>query len=208
MNKHVKYSFTLILGAAVIYLTYPPTPVLKQQPNETIAQYSLRYELEQAKPFLYEWKYLGQRWRGTSRLNEMAEEAPLEYKIKALTELFEYYRYDGLPKAAWLTRSWHEPLPRKQVEKASKAALRLAEIAPEKAAELMAEFIIYPVTVPAIPDEAIDLVRTQAEAGMPIAVEAMATYCTADRYWHPCTTEEKTKWQDAQAMQANTTQSE
>ena len=113
--------------------------------------------------------------------------------------MFEYYRFHGLPRTAWLNRSWHEPLPRDYVEKAGQAALRLSAFAPDKAVELLAEFIIYPVTVPAIPDEAIQLVRKAAEADNTQAIKAMRVYCTDERFWNPCPADETAMWTKKEA---------
>jgi len=186
---------TVILG--IPYLGMPPLPNLEKKPEETLQHYNARYTFAQAEALLYDAKYTFQRWRGVAKLNDFIKNAASEWQAHALTMLFEYYRYDGLRPDEWQSRNWHEPLARNHVEKAAAAAIRLNKIAPERAAKLLAEFIIYPVTVPAIPQEAIDIVRTQAEHGHSLSIKAMATYCTDDRFWHPCTLEEKAKWQNA-----------
>lgn len=199
MPKALSILKALLITAAILgipYLGMPPLPTLEKQAKETLQHYNARYTLAQAETLLYSTKYTFQRWRGIAKLNSFIKKATPEWQAHALVMLFEYHRYRGVRPAEWQSRTWHEPLPRGDVEKAAAAALRLNKIAPERAANLLAEFIIYPVTVPAIPAEAIDVVRTQAESGNPLATKAMATYCTDDRFWHPCSAAEKTKWQN------------
>lgn len=207
LQKHLKLIAVAGL-VGLVYLGWPASPDIEQQPDETPQHFAYRYQLKQADAYLYNTKFIGQRWRGTRILNTLAEKAPSPYNINALTTLFEYHRFHGLHRTEWLNRSWHEPLPRGYVENAADAAIRLAEIAPEKAADLLAEFIIYPVTVPALPKEAIELVRKAAEKGTTQAIKAMRVYCTDDRFWHPCSSEETEKWKkrDAEATIESTRQ--
>ncbi|GEM_PF-6402846 len=197
-KQHLK-AIVLIAMMGVIYLVWPAQPDLEQQPEETAKHFEYRYQLAKADAYLYDSKFIGQRWRGTHILDEIATKAPRPYNISALTSMFEYYRFHGLPRTAWLNRSWHEPLPRDYVEKAGKAALRLSAFAPDKAVELLAEFIIYPVTVPAIPEEAIQLVRNAAEADNTQAIKAMRVYCTDERFWNPCPADETAMWTKKEA---------
>lgn len=211
MNIHVKYATSILVMCGVVYLIYPPTPTLDHATySESPQQYALRYDLAQAEAFLYETKFIGQRWRGLNRLDAIIEEGDTFEKEQALTAKFKYYRYHGQREDRWLHKSWHEPLPRDYVEKASEAALKLNDIAPKKAAELLSAFIIYPVTVPAIPDEAVDIVRDAAESDVPEAVKAMHVYCTDDRFWHPCSKEETRKWvnKDSSAIKNSPTENE
>lgn len=180
-----------------IYLALPPFPKLDQQPNETAQHFAERYAYTQADHMLYQPKYMFQRWRGVNRMHKLAGSTNnVALKAQIYTNLFEFYRFNGLRRSDWALRSWHEPLPRNEVEKAADAALNLAKVAPEKAVELLAEFIIYPVTVPAFPESAVNIVRSAAENGNKQAIKAMETYCTDDRFWHPCSVQERTKWQN------------
>lgn len=197
-KQHIK-ALVLIAIMGAIYLVWPAQPKLEQQPEETTQHFEYRYLLAKANAYLYDGKFIGQRWRGTHILDDIATKASAPYNISALTALFEYYRFHGLPRTVWLNRSWHEPLPRDYVEKAGEAALRLAEHAPDKAVELLAEFIIYPVTVPAIPEDAIQLVREAAQQDNTQAIKAMRVYCTDERFWNPCPADETALWTKKEA---------
>ena len=194
MNLHIKYASALIIMAALVYLTYPPTPLLQKAEGETLAQYDIRYEVAQAKAFLYETKYIGQRWRGLNWLDDLAASDSQTAKQQALLAKFEYFRYHGQPKNEWLNKSWREPLPRPYLEKAINAAEELAETNKPLAADLLAELIVYPVTVPVFSEEAVNIVRDRAEAKQPMPIFAMITYCTDDRFDAPCDDAEKQKW--------------